>query len=69
MLVLCVDPVGILIKNKKYKMYYSHVEGMNRMVHILDLQGNKVSSNSYAIDGTWMEKRFKILNHTPLIGV
>ncbi len=70
MLVLCVDPTGPLIKNKKYKMYYSHIQDFHEMVYILDLNDNKISSNSYAKDGTWMAKRFKvILSNTPLISV
>lgn len=69
MLVLCIDPTGSLIRNKKYKMYYSHVENNHDMVHIIDLLGNKVTSNSFAKDGTWMARRFKIISPTPLIGV
>lgn len=70
MLVVCIDPTGPLIKNKKYKMYYSHVQDFHEMVYIFDLKGNKISSNSYAKDGSWMAKRFKIISSsTPLIGI
>ena len=70
MLVVCINPTGSLIKNKTYKMYYSHVQDFHEIVYIFDLNANKISSNSYAKDGTWMAKRFKvILSSTPLISV
>ncbi len=66
MLALCIDPVGDL-ERKLYYIYQANSIDGHDMAHVFTLYGKQVKST--VPHGSWMAKRFKIINLTPFIGV
>lgn len=66
MLALCIDPVGSL-ERKLYYIYQANPIDGNNMVYVFTIAEKQIKST--VSHGSWMAKRFKILNRTSLIGV
>lgn len=66
MLALCIDPVGVL-ERKVYFIYQTRSVNGYLMVLVFTTSGKQINSTTY--HRSWMAKRFKIIDRTPLIGV